>query len=59
MAHITGGGITDNLPRVLPEGLAAVIDRGAWSVPPVFQWLQRKAMFRTTTCCARSTWASD
>ena len=31
MAHITGGGITDNLPRVLPEGLAAVIDRGAWT----------------------------
>jgi phosphoribosylformylglycinamidine cyclo-ligase len=41
MAHITGGGITDNLPRILPEGCDAVIDRSAWEVPPVFQWLQR------------------
>ncbi len=39
MAHITGGGITDNLPRVLPEGLAAEIDLGAWAVPPLFAWL--------------------
>jgi phosphoribosylformylglycinamidine cyclo-ligase len=42
MAHITGGGITDNLPRVLPEGLEAVVDRSAWPVPPIFQWLQRE-----------------
>ncbi len=41
MAHITGGGITDNLPRVLPEGTAAQIDRSSWRVPPIFQWLQR------------------
>ena len=41
MAHITGGGITDNLPRILPDGTAAVIDRSAWQVPPIFQWLQR------------------
>jgi len=41
MAHITGGGITDNLPRILPEGTAAVIDRAAWRVPAIFQWLQR------------------
>ena len=41
MAHITGGGITDNLPRILPPGTAAIIDRTAWSVPPIFQWLQR------------------
>jgi phosphoribosylformylglycinamidine cyclo-ligase len=40
MAHITGGGITDNLPRVLPEGTGARIDRAAWTVPPIFQWLQ-------------------
>jgi phosphoribosylformylglycinamidine cyclo-ligase len=39
MAHITGGGITDNLPRILPEGVAAEIDRGAWPVPPLFEWL--------------------
>jgi phosphoribosylformylglycinamidine cyclo-ligase len=42
MAHITGGGITDNLPRVIPEGMHAEIDRGAWTVPPVFQWLQSR-----------------
>ena len=41
MAHITGGGITDNLPRVLPEGMSAAIDRSMWDVPPIFQWLQR------------------
>ena len=40
MAHITGGGITDNLPRVLPHGTAAVVDANAWSVPPLFRWLQ-------------------
>jgi phosphoribosylformylglycinamidine cyclo-ligase len=41
MAHITGGGITDNLPRILPHGTAAVIDASAWEVPPLFQWLRR------------------
>jgi phosphoribosylformylglycinamidine cyclo-ligase len=41
MAHITGGGITDNLPRILPQGLHATIDRGAWEVPMIFRWLQR------------------
>jgi len=41
MAHITGGGITDNLPRVLPHGTAAVVDTSAWEVPPIFTWLQR------------------
>jgi phosphoribosylformylglycinamidine cyclo-ligase len=41
MAHITGGGITENLPRVLPHGTAAVVDVAAWEVPPVFTWLQR------------------
>jgi phosphoribosylformylglycinamidine cyclo-ligase len=40
MAHITGGGITDNLPRVLPDGAGAVVRRGAWTVPPLFRWLQ-------------------
>lgn len=39
LAHITGGGLTENLPRVLPEGLGATIDLGAWRLPPVFQWL--------------------
>jgi phosphoribosylformylglycinamidine cyclo-ligase len=40
MAHITGGGITDNLPRVLPHGTAAVVDAASWVVPPLFRWLQ-------------------
>jgi phosphoribosylformylglycinamidine cyclo-ligase len=41
MAHITGGGITDNLPRILPAGTSAVVRPGAWEVPPLFGWLQR------------------
>jgi len=41
MAHITGGGITDNLPRILPAGVHAVVDRSSWRVPPIFSWLQR------------------
>jgi phosphoribosylformylglycinamidine cyclo-ligase len=40
-AHITGGGVTDNLPRVLPKGLAAFIDTGSWKVPPIFEMLRR------------------
>lgn len=53
MCHITGGGITDNLPRVLPEGLGAEIDLASWKVPPVFRFLQEtgdveeKEMLRT------------
>jgi phosphoribosylformylglycinamidine cyclo-ligase len=39
MAHITGGGITDNLPRVLPEGASARVNRTSWRVPPLFRWL--------------------
>jgi phosphoribosylformylglycinamidine cyclo-ligase len=40
MAHVTGGGITENLPRVLPRGTAAVIDFGSWPVLPIFEHLQ-------------------
>ena len=40
-AHITGGGITENTPRMLPEGLAAAIDTSAWKIPPVFELLRR------------------
>ena len=52
MAHITGGGITDNLPRILPAGVHAAIDRSSWRVPAIFEWLQatghvpREDMFR-------------
>ncbi len=40
MAHITGGGLTENIPRVLPDGTRAVIDAAAWDLPPVFKWLK-------------------
>jgi len=56
LAHITGGGITDNLPRCLPEGLDADVDLGAISVLPVFSWLAKQAgiveheMLRTFNC---------
>ena len=39
LAHVTGGGLTENLPRVLPDGLGAQIDLDAWTLPPVFRWL--------------------
>lgn len=41
MAHITGGGITENLPRVLPKGTAAVVELGTWPVLPIFEHLQK------------------
>jgi len=56
LAHITGGGITENLPRVLPEGLGAVINHNAWPMPAIFQWLQSRGnlaqdeMLRTFNC---------
>ena len=40
MAHITGGGITENLPRILPKGMQAVVDLASWQVPPLFEHLQ-------------------
>jgi phosphoribosylformylglycinamidine cyclo-ligase len=53
MAHVTGGGITENLPRILPEGCGAEIDLRAWEAPPIFRFIQerggidRDEMFRT------------
>ncbi len=41
MAHITGGGLPGNLPRVLPEGFSARLKRDAWTIPPIFSWLQK------------------
>jgi phosphoribosylformylglycinamidine cyclo-ligase len=55
-AHITGGGITENTPRAVPDGLDAAIDLTAWRLPPVFAWLQKTAgiaadeMLRTFNC---------
>jgi len=40
LAHITGGGLTENVPRILAEGLVARIDPRSWVLPPLFQWLQ-------------------
>jgi phosphoribosylformylglycinamidine cyclo-ligase len=56
LAHITGGGLTDNIPRVLPKGRAAEIGLASFALPPVFRWLQREAglddaeMLRTFNC---------
>ena len=56
MAHITGGGLTENIPRVLPDVVTAVIERKSWVAPPVFAWLQEHGkvddaeMARTFNC---------
>ncbi|OBU86595.1 phosphoribosylformylglycinamidine cyclo-ligase [Chromobacterium subtsugae] len=56
MAHITGGGITENTPRVLPDNAVAQIDAKSWELPKLFQWLQREGkvdtqeMYRTFNC---------
>jgi phosphoribosylformylglycinamidine cyclo-ligase len=56
LAHITGGGLVDNLPRVLPEGLEAVLERGTWPRQPLFDWLQAAGrvedaeMYRVFNC---------
>ena len=56
LAHITGGGLTENVPRVLPDGCGARIDLSSWRLPPVFDWLQRSGgvsaseMLKTFNC---------
>nr|VFK54204.1 MAG: phosphoribosylformylglycinamidine cyclo-ligase [Candidatus Kentron sp. TUN] len=56
VAHITGGGISDNLPRVLPPGVRARVDTNAWIHPPIFSWLRsaggitEEEMYRTFNC---------
>jgi len=56
MAHITGGGLSENIIRVVPDGLGLEIDASAWPLPPVFEWLQhegqvaREEMWRTFNC---------
>ena len=56
MAHITGGGLLENIPRVLPNNTQAVIQKDSWDLPEVFNWLQKsgnieaKEMYRTFNC---------
>jgi phosphoribosylformylglycinamidine cyclo-ligase len=56
LSHITGGGLTENLPRVIPKNCNALIETGSWQWPGVFQWLQaqgnveRAEMYRTFNC---------
>lgn len=56
LAHITGGGLLENIPRVLPENCKAVVDTRSWQRPPVFDWLQkggnigREEMYKTFNC---------
>jgi len=56
MAHITGGGLLENIPRVLPENLTAVLRKDSWDMPPLFTWMQQegnvaeKEMHRTFNC---------
>lgn len=56
LSHITGGGLPENIPRVLPDGMLAAIDTDSWKLPPVFQWLKdaggvaSEEMYRTFNC---------
>ena len=56
MAHITGGGLAENLPRILPEGLTAVLKKSAWDMPELFNWIQKQGkitnreMYRVFNC---------
>ena len=47
LAHITGGGLVENLPRVLPDGISAKIDLSSWDKPPIFEWLRSSADIKT------------
>ena len=49
LAHITGGGLTENIPRVLPDGLSVRLDAASWTVPPVFRWLAQAGRLDAAT----------
>ena len=58
IAHITGGGLQENLARIVPKSVQVVIHRGSWPLPPVFTWLQRLGEVEQPTRWTRSsTWA--
>ena len=56
IAHITGGGIIENIPRTMPKNMSVTIDTGTWNMPPIFNWLSEQGninqneMFRTFNC---------
>ncbi len=56
IAHITGGGLIENIPRVIPDNLSVEIDASSWELPPIFKWLQKKGniepdeMYKTFNC---------
>lgn len=50
LVHMTGGGFPENIPRVVPKGLATRVSRGSWEVPALFQWLQEVRMGRGGVC---------
>jgi len=56
MAHITGGGLTENIPRSIPKNLSVTINKSSWEMPEIFQWLQKNGnileeeMFRVFNC---------
>lgn len=71
ISHITGGGLYENVPRVLPDYTNAIIDTSSWQWPPIFSWLQQKGnvdtheMYRTFNCgvgmivCVSKSWVED
>lgn len=56
LAHITGGGLTENIPRILPEGFGVTLNQSGWSLPPLFEWLRDEAalpnaeLYKTFNC---------
>ena len=56
MAHITGGGLTENIPRSIPNNLSVTVDKSSWEMPEIFQWLKKNGdiieeeMFRVFNC---------
>ena len=58
LVHITGGGFPENIPRVVPKGLATKINRASWEVPELFQWVQKVRGSPFVLQRARAVWAA-